>query len=271
MNKIDGYFRRSMSEGQHLSAEKHFVEGGFPRHWHSCFEIEIILSGAGKYIVNDVEYEIAPNTVFFLTSTDFHYLQLTEDTELVNVSFDNELLDDKELTYFTLGKIAKANVFEDDEFERLVACAQILIHEYESSGDCQKLMLWYILKCLLRKKRAFGEEQKNSENNRGIKKAIIYMETHFAEKMTLQSVAAEAGYQAAYFSELFARVTGETYTAALKRLRLSRAKSMLAGGFTVSDACFLSGFGSLSNFLEAFKNDTGMTPTEYRIKASKSI
>jgi AraC-like DNA-binding protein len=38
----------------------------------------------------------------------------------------------------------------------------------------------------------------------------------------------------------------------------------------VSGACFLSGFGSLSNFLEAFKKECGMTPREYKNKAIKS-
>ena len=86
---------------------------------------------------------------------------------------------------------------------------------------------------------------------------------HFAEKITLETVAAVAGYNAAYFSALFSRLTGETYIEALSRIRLGHAKSMLASGFSVSDACFMSGFGSLSNFFTAFKKKYGVSPKEY--------
>ena len=96
------------------------------------------------------------------------------------------------------------------------------------------------------------------------------MEMHFAEKITLDDVAAEAGYHPTYFSELFKKVTGETYIDMLTRLRLGHAKSMLANGFSVSDACFGSGFGSLSNFLELFKRNCKITPSEYRKNALKT-
>ena len=91
---------------------------------------------------------------------------------------------------------------------------------------------------------------------------------HFAEKITLESVATVAGYNAAYFSDLFSRLTGETYIEALSRIRLGHAKSMLAGGFSVSDACFMSGFGSLSNFLDVFKKHYKISPHEYKKRAS---
>ena len=98
---------------------------------------------------------------------------------------------------------------------------------------------------------------------------ISFIEAHYAEKITLDDVAAAAGYHPTYFSELFARVTGETYIDMLTRLRLGHAKSMLANDFTVSEACFRSGFGSLSNFLETFKKNCGTTPSTYRKMHSK--
>lgn len=270
MEKMKKYGRASMPKGKHLTVGTHVIEGGHPQHWHSYFEIEIILSGSGKYVINDVEYDIRRGSVFFLTSTDFHYLRVDEDTELINISFDNEILDDKDATPLLFKETQKNYTFESDDYERLVNAAYILLREYETDADCQRPMLQYILKCLLRKNGGLSYERSNAEHNRGIKNAIMYMEMHFSEKITLETVAAAAGYQAAYFSELFAKVTGETYINTLKKLRIGHAKSMLASGFTVSGACFQSGFGSLSNFLEAFKHECGMTPGEYRKRAAKA-
>lgn len=258
--------RRKMEDGQSLTVETHTVTEDHPQHWHSYFEIEIVLSGAGKYIINDIEYDISENNVFFLTSTDFHYLEIVRETNLINISFDENMIDDKDLSQLIFNKTEKAYAFAPDEYERLVKISDILRHECEFSGDCQKPLLQYILRTLLRKNSAKYVDTVNYEHSRGIKNAIVYMEMHFKEKLTLASIAAEAGYNPTYFSDLFSKMTGETYIEKLTKLRIGYAKTLLANGFSVSDACFLSGFGSLSNFLETFKKSCKMPPSEYRKK-----
>ena len=129
------------------------------------------------------------------------------------------------------------------------------------------------------------EEKENSGKRKGFFRSL-FEKNHSAaseepvstEKKTEQKavaeavdeVAAAAGYHPTYFSQLFSAVTGETYIDMLTRLRLGHAKSMLANGFSVSDSCFQSGFGSLSNFLEIFKRKCKTTPNEYRKKALKT-
>lgn len=269
MQKIEKNERRQIPSERSLTVEKHTMTGKYHQHWHNYYEIEIILYGSGKYIINDIEHDISANDVFFLNPTDFHHLDVEQVTRLINISFDINMLDDKDMTLLVSEKNQKVYKFDGDERDRLINAANILHHEYETSGDCQKQLLQYVVKCILRKNAIFQEEAGSVEQNRGIKRAVAYMETCFTEKLTLDDVAAAAGYHPTYFSELFASVTGETYINMLTRLRLSHAKSMLANGFSVSDACFQSGFGSLSNFLEVFKKNCNMTPSEYRKTHSK--
>ena len=68
---------------------------------------------------------------------------------------------------------------------------------------------------------------------------------------------------------MFHRATGESYLEALTRLRLGYARSLLAGGFSVSDACHLSGFGSLSAFGNAFRRHMGISAAAYRKSCGK--
>ena len=270
MYKIDKSERRRLPDGSSLTVERHTVVGGHPLHWHSYFEIEIILSGAGKYIINDIEYDISANDAFFLSPTDFHYLKVDDVTELINISFDNNILDDKDMTLLAAETYKRAYSLDSTDRDRLHSAAQILLHEYEITGDCQNQILQYIVKCLLRKNAISEKGIGDAVHNNGIKKAILYLEMHFMEKIALDDVAAAAGYHPTYFSQLFAKVTGEAYIDMLTRLRLGHAKSMLSNGFSVSDACFQSGFGSLSNFLELFKRKCNITPSEYRKNALKA-
>ncbi len=270
MYKIEKSERRRLPDGCSLTVEKHTVVGGHPLHWHSYFEIEIILSGSGKYIINDIEYDISANDAFFLNPTDFHYLDVDDVTELINISFDNNMLDDKDMTLLASETYKRAYMINSIDRDSLLSAAGILLHEYQISGDCQKQILQYIVKCLLRKNVIPAKGIGDGVHNNGIKKAILYLEMHFMEKIALDDVAKAAGYHPTYFSQLFAKVTGETYIDMLTRLRLGHAKSMLANGFSVSDACFGSGFGSLSNFLETFKRSCKISPSEYRKNALKT-
>lgn len=264
MDKMRKYERLNLPSGKHLTIAKHTVIGGHPQHWHSYFEIEIILSGSGKYIVNDVEYDIKENDVFFLTSTDFHYLEAEGVTELINISFDNHFFEQRDIPYLFFSNIQNVYKLDVDEYERLLSASRILLNEYEISGDCQKQLLQYIVKSLLRKNSDLYDSIGSGEQNRAVRNAIVYMEMHFAEKITLEAVASAAGYSATYFSDLFLKLTGESYIEALTKIRLGYAKSMLLNGYCVSDACFLSGFGSLSNFLEVFKKHFKIPPSQYR-------
>ncbi len=269
MDQFKRHERRRMESGKHLMVEAHTVSEGFPLHWHSYFEIELVLSGTGKYVINDIEYDISAHNMFFLTSTDFHYLRLDGEICLVNISFDEDMIDEKDIGALAFSQIQKAYAFAPDEYERLKAAAGLLEHECAIGGECQRQLLQYLLKCIFRKSSVSMSSSANYQHYRGIKKAIIYMEMHYKENITLQMLAAESGYHPTYFSELFKKVTGETYIEALTKLRLGCARTLLANGFSVSDACFLSGFGSLSNFFTAFKRHCKMSPREYRARCAE--
>lgn len=252
-----------------LSVETHVFNTNHPTHWHSFFEIEIILSGHGKYVINDIAYDIAGPNVFLLTPTDFHNVTVTGTTELINISFHENMLSDRDLTALIFSTIRKAYTLDAEEYDRIVSAARLLEHECNISGDCQRSLLQYVVKSLLRKNETLDTVNIRHAKVSGIKKAIIFTELHFREQITQAQAAKEAGYTPAYFSKLFKKVTGESYTQTLNRYRLSYARTLLANGMSVAESCFNSGFGSLTNFLETFKKSYGISPSEYKNKYNK--
>ena len=262
--------RIQMEEGKSLTVDVHTVHLHHPLHWHSFFEIEIILSGEGKYVINDVEYDIADNNVFLLTSTDFHYLKLQGTAEIINISFDETMMSDSDMTAMVFNRIARAYNFEREDYERIVSVARTLEHECSIDGDCRGALLSYIIRCLLRKNESPTDTEITPNSLHGIRRAIIFMELHFRENISLDTVAKEAGYTPAYFSRLFKQVTGKSYIEMLTKYRLGYARNLLANGFSVADACFSSGFGSLTAFQESFKRRYNTSPSEYKKKHVKS-
>lgn len=253
---------------RHIAVERHFSLD-CPQHWHNYFEIEIIVDGTGSYIFNNTAYPISKGDAFLLTPVDFHEIETSSPIELINVSFDEVWLSENMRTFLYTADLTKMRRFDGDDYERLVMAAELLRHECESQAPCILQLLDYLLShFVLRDEKQYVADA-NQTHLTGIKKAVAYMELHFREKVTLQELAALSGYNPTYFSELFRKFTGETYIERLTSLRINYAKALLSRGLTVSDACFESGFGSLSNFLTVFKAKCGIPPSEYRRKNRK--
>lgn len=260
MNNYEPFHRLQPEE--QIGAQQHVAvryrnAANFPLHWHNYFEIEIILSGAGRHYFNGAEYCLTRGNCYFLTPVDFHELQIQESAELINISFDETCLSEQMLQ--ALPAAPRQLLLPEEALQRLVMAARLLEYECERDGPCKVQLLEYLLSSFLQNNR----ENASREQLTGIRRAISYMELHFREKITLEQLSRLSGYNPTYFSELFRKVTGQSCIQRLKELRLRYAAMLLRNGLSVSDACYASGFGSLSNFLTAFKKKYGVPPKAF--------
>ncbi len=237
-----------------------FHEGNhFPLHWHNYFEIEVILDGKGTQRFNSKTYPISKNTAYILSPVDYHAIEGTTPIRTLNISFDEFYLEDGVRFFLSASDENKIINLSDDQFGRFLSAAELLRYEIETNGPSVRELLRYLLAFFKK-----GDSSLSPSDTGGISRAVSFLELHFREKISLSELAEISGYNPTYFSELFKKVTGESYTERLITLRINYAKGLLSGGSSVSDACFASGFGSLSNFLTAFKERCGVTPSEYR-------
>ena len=248
---------------RHISVEHHYTEK-YPQHWHNYFEIELVLSGEAVHTYNGVEYSIQKGDLYLLTPVDFHGMEAKETVELINISFDEAHIPPNMLSWLSDPEAHKLCRLTPEEFECFSMAAKLLQHECECSGPCTMQLLEYLLSCFTRRISEQRGQSLGKEQLQGIKKAISFIELHFREHITLQQLAMLSGYNPSYFSELFRKVTGQTYKERVRELRANYAKMLLSNGFSVSEACFASGFGSLSNFTATFKEKCGMSPNDYR-------
>ena len=257
--------------GNRHIAVKRQTYSAYPQHWHNYFEIEIVVDGEGTHILNGNAYPVSKGNAYLLTPLDFHEIEASSSIELINISFDEVWLPENILALLYTAEVSKTYLFCDDEYERLIMAAELLRREFDTDEACVEQLLNYLLSRFLLHNERKKDRGVTQEQFTGIKKAVAYIEMHFREKITLEQLSSMSGYSPTYFSELFRRFTGETYVERVTALRINYAKALLARGLTVSDACFESGFGSLSNFLTVFKAKCGMSPSEYRKKGMKLL
>ena len=91
------------------------------------------------------------------------------------------------------------------------------------------------------------------------------MKKHFAEKIRLEDVAGEVGLNPAYFSSVFSKEEGMTFTDYVNDYRVEMAKELLRSGkYTVAETCDMVGIGNQRYFSKLFKSKVGVKPVEYR-------
>jgi AraC-like DNA-binding protein len=98
-------------------------------------------------------------------------------------------------------------------------------------------------------------------------RAKTYIQEHLQDAIALADVAKAACTSTFYICKLFKRHTGLNFTEYVGRLRVERAKELLANpNLRVSEIAFDVGFQSLTHFNRLFHTITGESPTSYRHK-----
>ena len=98
---------------------------------------------------------------------------------------------------------------------------------------------------------------------------LLYIEEHFAEKITLTALSERFYISEFYLCRLFKEYAGRTLISYLTSLRVERAKQLLATtDMSVERVAALSGFGSVSSLGKAFRTSLGLSPRDYRVSGS---
>jgi AraC-like DNA-binding protein len=101
------------------------------------------------------------------------------------------------------------------------------------------------------------------------KRALDTLALRFTEELSVDDLAAAAGTSSRNLSRLFSQHLGVTPKQMLIRYRVHEACRLLRDTqLSVTDVAFESGFGSLSRFIEAFRSQVGVLPSDYRGSAA---
>jgi AraC-like DNA-binding protein len=85
-----------------------------------------------------------------------------------------------------------------------------------------------------------------------------------ADECSVAAIARDVGISPFHFIRQFDAVFGETPHQYRTRARLDRAKQLLAGGASVTEACMEVGFSSVGSFSQLFTRRVGVAPSAYR-------
>lgn len=119
-----------------------------------------------------------------------------------------------------------------------------------------------LLSGILYRLALYGETDNPRSGQRGVDKAILYLESNYLSEVTTAELAEMAGIGECMFRRAFRRAMGTTPVQYRNHLRLTKAREMLQSGeFTVLEAAMAAGFDDAGYFSRLFKREFGVSPS----------
>ncbi len=102
------------------------------------------------------------------------------------------------------------------------------------------------------------------DSNSIIKASKEYIQNNLHRNIKTKDVAAQVNLSESYFSIYFKDKTGINFRDYILKARINYAKTLLKSKeVSISEIAYLIGYQDYRSFSRAFKNETGMTPSEY--------
>lgn len=249
-------------------------------HWHEEAEIIVIKKGSGIVSVDLTEYTVHTGDAVFVMSGQLHAIsQLGNSSmEYENILFKPALLKaaGSDLCWNRfIGPLLSATISIPP-----VVCKDSSIHSRisEAIQNIDKLCsektygyqvavkgYLYLMLYELASERSAEVGKPQQKQLDKIKTVLSYIEAHYAEAITIETVASMCFYSKSYFMKFFKESMGISFIAYLNDYRLEIAATMLLAAddniLTIACAC---GFENLSYFNRSFKKKYGITPGKYR-------
>jgi AraC family transcriptional regulator len=110
-----------------------------------------------------------------------------------------------------------------------------------------------------------AEPKPLNPTQRRLRQVDEFIRAHLDASLSLEEIAREAGLSRFHTLRLFKRAYGETPARRVARLRMERAKDLLATGEEpITEIAFRCGYDNSAHFAVAFRRWAGLSPREYR-------
>lgn len=250
-------------------------------HWHTYGEF--ILSTSPSESVFTLASEtivLNQNDLLMIWPCELHSVESAKEGSLLIIQFPGEMLSCTSELHMVQDFITRQHLLPGTDPAGLNRQILPLLHRMERISlsndpfrDTRKqicLMEIFLLLArdftkLLPAGPDFTQAPHNARVLQKLSRACSYISQHCDKNITLDDAAAYAGFSKYHFSRIFKEYLNTSFTGYLTSQRVQKAISLFSRpDLSITDAVFLSGFGSVASFNRSFRQVMGCTPSEYR-------
>jgi len=246
-------------------------------HCHDYLELIVILSGNGKYKVEDKIYAVKEGDVLILNPSDKHQLILPDSENklfrefkigFTDIQFPGDVMNfwhltESEHVLHTSGEL-RQKIFK--------ICASMEAENTVNKQGRYFMLKAYLMQLLILLVREHAEPMKNCQsyafeslNKKYVVEQILnYFEDHYSEKVSLDRIAENMYLSSFYIVKIFKSETGDTPIRHLINIRLEKAREMLLQQkeLNVKEVASSVGYDDAYHFSKLYKKRFGETPSQ---------
>lgn len=257
----------------------------YPIHYHSDYEINLVMNAPGTRIVGDSVGEFDTLDLVMIGPNLSHAWRsdVINDNHVITIQFSENLINFPILEKRLFSPI-KQLLFDSQRGIVITGQSQLLIKDKiirltHMQGFQTVLEFFSILyelsissRYTLISNQYSTEDTIRTSKSRRIAKVCDYLEKNFDEPIKLCDAAKLVNMSESAFSHFFRKKTNYTFIDYITNLRITKACQLLSDTtYTIAEICYTCGFNNLSNFIRTFKKKKAMTPNEYRVYLQKML
>ena len=241
-------------------------------HSHTTYEILYMLEGDAVFSIGGAEYKMQPHTLLFIPPNVFHGIHVLTDAlyDRYTVHFDPAILSPEHRALLLSKLPSKAD-------------SRCCVYNMEDSGIIEMLrqfddldggpetlhkplvpiFLHALIARILIKLPGMNVGKNDAANNpnHSLKhKLLDYLDDHFTEPITLDTLSAQFFVSKSQLNHTFRQMTGTTIIDYIIRKRIAYAQQLLLNGVSAMQAGNAAGFGDYTSFYRAYKKHFGVSP-----------
>lgn len=239
----------------------------FPNHFHDYYVIGFIEEGKRHLLCNNEEYLLNSGDVIIFNPQDPHACEQidgrTLDYRCINIQPEimqklvREITGQANLPRFTPPVLYQSELAMSlHELHQMILKGEADFHKEE--------LLLFLLEQLLREYSDAQTPTTAHELSTEIRAVCEYIESHYADNLTLDQLSDLTGISKYHLLRVFTRQKGISPYRYLETIRIGQAKRLLEQGQLPVEVAAQTGFSDQSHFTNFFKRLIGLTPKQYR-------
>ncbi|HBN85004.1 MAG TPA: hypothetical protein DDZ89_14310 [Clostridiales bacterium] len=251
------------------------------KHNHSSYEIHFIVAGKGKLMIGNKEVDLFPNNVFIIGPEIYHSIWQDDQNPLLkyNIRFTYSTTRDSD-SFFPENEVSWIKEALSDirfvylsDTQNIISLLQNILSELDNKeigyyAKIQSLFIQILMNLLCatnNHKKIYIFPQKSRDDQRS-----VLIETFFDDyrnDLRIDQLADLLNLSSKQVNRIIKKLYNTTFKQKLIDMRMEVAKDLLRdNALTIESVAEEVGYASQNNFYVAFKQHTGLSPSEYREK-----
>jgi AraC family transcriptional regulator, transcriptional activator of pobA len=246
-------------------------------HRHDFYHIAWVTRGSGHHIIDSIQYEVKPNTLFFMAPGQIHDFVLSEDATGFTINFSAEFFAFRmhsrqsltDIPIFDFDNLNSALYVDEMQAESLRIVLDLIIEEYNKEAAGFEDVIWSYLRIFLIKvSRIAVPESGNDLSTRSQLLARRFksaLEKNFITINEANDYARLLKVTERALNEATRQALGSTAAQLIReRVMLEAKRLLLHSDISIAEIAERLGFDDPAYFSRCFKKHTSRSPIEFR-------